>query len=71
MAADGELTLGEEIIDWIEAHCRCPEGALVRQPIRLMNWQKKFIIKIYDNPATTTRRAILSVPAQMWKDHIG
>src|SRR5215831_15206461 len=55
-----ELTLGQEIIGWIEATCRVPEGALVGQPIQLMDWQKDAIRKIYDNPATT-RRAIVSV----------
>jgi phage terminase large subunit-like protein len=53
-------TLGEEIIAWIEANCRCPEGALVGQPLVLMDWQRNFVLKVYDNPATT-RRAILSV----------
>src|SRR5215831_17152605 len=55
-----ELTLGQEIIGWIEATCRVPEGALVGQPIELMDWQKDAIRKIYDNPAGT-RRAIVSV----------
>src|SRR5262249_48972675 len=53
-------TLGEEIIAWIETHCRVPEGALIGQPIELMDWQKREILRIYDNPATT-RRAIISV----------
>jgi phage terminase large subunit-like protein len=59
MSAD-EQTLGEEIIRWIEATCRVPEGALVGQPIQLMEWQKREILRIYDNP-TGTRRAIVSV----------
>ena len=36
-------------VSWIEAHCRCPEGAPVGQPIELMRWQKDAIRKIYDN----------------------
>src|SRR5215471_13571852 len=60
MPADEQLTLGEEIIAWIETNCRVPEGALIGQPIRLMDWQKREILRIYDNPATT-RRAIISV----------
>ena len=55
-----ELTLGQQIIRWIETNCRVPEGALVGQPIQLMDWQKDAIRKIYDNPAGT-RRAIVSV----------
>ena len=55
-----EPTLGQEIIRWIESTCRVPEGALVGQPIQLMDWQKREILRIYDNP-TGTRRAIVSV----------
>jgi hypothetical protein len=42
-------TLGEEIIAWIET-LRVPEGALVGQPLQLMEWQKREILRIYDNP---------------------
>src|SRR5215831_12732960 len=54
------LTLGEEIIRWIESTSRVPEGALVGQPIQLMDWQRDAICKIYDNPHGT-RRCIISV----------
>jgi hypothetical protein len=47
-AADERLTLGQEIIAWISSHCRVPEGALVGQPIELMDWQRDAILKIYD-----------------------
>src|SRR5262249_12906892 len=47
-------------IAWIETTCRVPEGVLVGEPIRLMDWQKREILRIYDNVATT-RRAIISV----------
>ncbi|HVI12932.1 MAG TPA: terminase TerL endonuclease subunit [Pseudolabrys sp.] len=61
MPADDERqTLGAEVIGWIEATCRVPEGVLIGQPIELMDWQKREILRIYDNPATT-RRAIISV----------
>jgi phage terminase large subunit-like protein len=59
MPADN-LTLGEEIIAWIESEVRVPEGALVGQQLVLMEWQKREILRIYDNPAGT-RRAIVSV----------
>src|SRR5215471_18405993 len=55
-----ELTLGQEVIRWIESTCRVPEGALVGEPLVLMDWQKREILRIYDNPAGT-RRAIVSV----------
>src|SRR5262249_39313315 len=60
MQDDERLTLGEEIIAWIETTCRVPEGVLIGQPIERMDWQKGGIRRIYDNPATT-RRAIISV----------
>src|SRR5215471_19990050 len=68
MDMDSErLTLGEEIIDWIETTCRVPEGVLIGQPIELMEWQKNFILKTYENPRAVTRRAILSVPRKCGK----
>ena len=53
-------TLGEEIVAWIESVCRVPEGALIGQPIELMDWQRDAIRKTYDNPHGT-RRCIISV----------
>jgi phage terminase large subunit-like protein len=50
---------GQRNIDWIEKHCRIPEGKFVGQPVRLRAWQKREIKKIYDNPHGT-RTAILS-----------
>lgn len=39
--------------------CRIPEGRDVGKPVRLRDWQKDELRRIYDNPAGT-RRAILS-----------
>jgi len=50
---------GQKVIDWIEEYCFIPEGKLVGQPVRLREWQKQEIRKIYDNPVGT-RRAIIS-----------
>jgi phage terminase large subunit-like protein len=61
-------TLGEEIIVWIET-LRVPEGALVGQPLVLMDWQKREILRIYDNPAGT-RRAIISVGRKSGKSSL-
>src|SRR5215831_1239079 len=58
-------TLGEEVIAWIET-LRVPEGALVGQPLVLMDWQKREISRIYDNPAGT-RRAVISVSRKSGK----
>jgi len=46
-------------IAWIEKHCHIPEGKFVGQRVKLRPWQKREIIKIYDNPKVT-RTAILS-----------
>jgi hypothetical protein len=64
--ADERLTLGEEIIAWIEATCRVPEGALIGHPIELMDWQKSWILRVYNNPAGT-RRAIIA-PQKVGQD---
>jgi len=53
------LTRGERNCEWIERHCRVPEGRLVGQPVRLRAFQREVLRAIYDNPAGT-RRAIIS-----------
>ena len=54
------MTRGERIIAFIEKYCRIPEGAQVGQPIVLADFQRRFILEVFDNPAGT-RRAYLSV----------
>jgi phage terminase large subunit-like protein len=51
-----------QVIEFIETYVRIPEGRAVGQPMRLMEWQKDFLRKVFDNPHGT-RRAILSVAA--------
>jgi len=43
----------------VEKFCRIPEGRDVGKPVKLRDWQRKEICRIYDNPHGT-RRAILS-----------
>ncbi len=50
---------GDRNIAWIEAYCIVPEGRDVGKPVRLREWQKREVRRIYDNP-NGTRRAILS-----------
>lgn len=52
-------TRGERNIAWVQEHCRIPEGKDVGKPVRLRDWQKSDLRRIYDNPAGT-RRAIIS-----------
>lgn len=46
-------------IQWIQDFCRIPEGKDVGSPVRLREWQKVELRRIYDN-SEGTRRAILS-----------
>jgi phage terminase large subunit-like protein len=54
------LTRGEKVIAFIERYCPVPEGRHVGKPLRLLDFQKRFIIAVYDNPAGTSR-AYLSI----------
>lgn len=53
----GKIKRSTRNIDWIERHCRIPEGKFVGQPVKLCKFQKDVIRGIYDTP---TRRAIIS-----------
>lgn len=63
------MTRGEKVIAFIEQYCRIPEGALVGQPMKLAQFQKDFILAVYDNPAGT-RRAYLSIARKNGKTGI-
>lgn len=54
------MTRGQRVIAFIETYCVTPEGAHVGKPLVLGEFQQRFILDIYDNPAGT-RRAYLSV----------
>lgn len=54
------MTDGESVIQFIETFCITPEGKGVGEPIKLAEFQKRFIIDLYDNPHIT-RRAIMSI----------
>src|SRR5690625_3925847 len=54
------MTRGERVIAFIERYCRVPEGQHVGQPLRLDEFQRRFILAVYDNPAGTTA-AYLSI----------
>ena len=53
-------TRGQKVIAFIERYIMVPEGALVGKPLVLMDFQRKFILDIYDNKHGTAR-AYLSV----------
>jgi phage terminase large subunit-like protein len=54
------VTRGERVIEFIHRYCRVPEGAKVGEPILLAEFQREFILDVYDNPAGT-RRAYLAI----------
>jgi len=54
------MTRGERVIAFIEHFCIVPEGNLVGKAMVLDEFQKKFILEVYDNP-NSTRTAILSI----------
>ena len=60
------MTRGEKIVAFIEAYCKIPEGAHVGQSMKLMKFQKQFILEVYDNPAGT-RHAYVSVAPKISK----
>jgi phage terminase large subunit-like protein len=54
------MTRAERIIRFVEEFLRVPEGKDVGKPIVLADFQKRFLIDVFDNP-NGTRRAILSM----------
>ena len=54
------MTRGEKVITFIEMTCIIPEGEHVGKPVRLADFQKLFILAVYDNPHGTDT-AILSI----------
>ena len=54
------MTRGEKVCAFVERYCLIPEGKHVGQPMKLMAFQRKFILDVYDNPKGTSR-AYLSV----------
>jgi phage terminase large subunit-like protein len=54
------MTRGERVIAFIQKFCLVPEGNLLGKPVRLLDFQRRFILAVYDNPAGTSR-AYLSI----------
>lgn len=55
-----KLTRGERVCAFIERYCLAPEGEHIGRPIKLLPFQRKFILDIYDNPVGT-HSAYLSI----------
>lgn len=54
------MTRGERVIAFIHQYCVIPEGDKVGKPVKLADFQIKFILDVYDNPAVTDT-GILSI----------
>lgn len=54
------MTRGEKVIKFITEYCVIPEGEHVGKPVKLVKFQKDFILAVYDNPHGTDT-AILSI----------
>jgi phage terminase large subunit-like protein len=55
-----KMTRGERVCAFIEKYCYAPEGDKIGQPIKLEDFQLRFILEIYDNPYVT-HSAYLSI----------
>jgi len=62
---------GDRVIRFIEQHCVHPDGPWVGQPVRLLEWQKRFLRQLFElDPATGLRRhrwCLLGVPKKNGK----
>lgn len=54
------MTRGERVVAFIESFCLIPEGQHVGKPVVLAQFQKDFILEVYDNPYGTDT-GILSI----------
>ena len=48
-------TRREKVCQLLERYCLIPEGSEVGQPINLLDFQRNFVLDVYDNPAGTYR----------------
>lgn len=60
MNRKASLNRGERVCDFIERYIHNPEGDLVGRPMKLLPFQRKFIMEIYSNPYVT-HTAYLSI----------
>lgn len=63
------LTRGEKVCAFIEKYLHNPEGDYVGQPMKLLPFQRRFILEIYDCPVGT-HTAILSIARKNGKSSL-
>ena len=55
-------TTGDEVIDWIEEHCVLTDSVWVGEPFRVMPWQQRLLLELFEvNPVTGRRRYRMAV----------
>ena len=52
------MTRAARIIEFVERYLRVPEGKDVGQPMVLADFQKQFIVDVFDNPHGTRRASV-------------
>jgi phage terminase large subunit-like protein len=66
-------TLGDTVIEWIEAHCVYPSGDLMGRPFVLLDWQREWVRELYrcDRESNLAYRwALLGVPKKNGKSSL-
>ena len=66
-------TAGTQVIRWIEATCVYTAGPLIGQPVRLLRWQKRFILWLFSLDAESKRIyrwALLGMPKKNGKTEL-
>lgn len=49
-------TIGDEVIAWIEEHCVLTDSAWIGQPFRVMPWQRRLLLELFEVDPETMRR---------------
>lgn len=64
-----DYSLGDKVAEWIEANCRCPEGARVGKPVELTPEQRLFLRETFKrrDGVRVVRQAILSAGRKFGK----
>lgn len=67
-------TQGWKVIKWIEAYCVHTQGRWIGQPFRLLGWQKRLILELFEAGDDGLRRyrwALVGVPKKNGKTELG
>lgn len=66
-------TKGFEVIRWVELHCVFTNGEWIGQPFRLLPWQKRLLVELFETQDDGLRRyrwAYISVPKKNGKTEL-